>query len=413
MKSKTGGRRIRLHRPMLVAMSLPLALASVQGQAAEGDSEQEGLHEVVVTATRRSESALKVPVSIAAFSQQQLDNQGLKEIDDLTRYTPGLRLTRTTNGGNNISIRGISSGAGAGTTGVYIDDTPIQVRNLAYAAGSTFPALFDLERVEVLRGPQGTLFGSGSEGGTVRFIQTSPSLNDYSGYARGEVSTTQGGDPSYEGGAAFGGPIIEGKLGFRVSGFYRKEGGYVDGISGTPVVLDPTGNAGPASLTFTNKQVTRENTNSVEITGFRGALKFALTDAIDITPSVTYQKTERNDGFDTFWPAASNGTSHAPGVRCRQSGDELRDLEVECPQPRRRAGRVHAARLVGELEPRPRAARLQHVVLRSRLGAVDGLLAVLPLVLRRLDLSSAGRQGVIAVPELAEQFRAGSASAVD
>ena len=141
------------------------------------EDEQPGtLQEIVVTATRREESLSRVPISVAAFTQQQMDAQGLKQIDDLQRFTPGLVVTRTGNSGNQISIRGISSGAGAGTTGVYIDDTPSQVRNLGYSAGTAFPALFDLERVEVLRGPQGTLFGAGSEGGTIRFIQTKPNL---------------------------------------------------------------------------------------------------------------------------------------------------------------------------------------------------------------------------------------------
>ena len=299
-------RPARLRGPVFLALSLPIYLGATTLHAAD---DEEGLHEIVVTATRRAETASKVPVSVSAFSQEQMDSQGLKKVDDLVRYTPGLRFTRATNGGNNISIRGISSGAGAGTTGVYIDDTPIQARNLAYAAGTTFPALFDLERVEVLRGPQGTLFGAGSEGGTIRFIQTAPGLTDYSGYARAEVSTTNGGDPSYEGGAAFGGPIIDGKLGFRVSAFYREDGGYIDGITGTPVVLDPTGDAGRASLTFANRQVVRKNTNSSTVTGVRGALKWQVTDDIDVTPSLTYQNLERNDGFDTFWPAATTGSS--------------------------------------------------------------------------------------------------------
>src|SRR6185312_15333701 len=147
-----------------------------------------------------------------------------------------------------------------------------------------FPALFDLERVEVLRGPQGTLFGAGSEGGTVRFIQTRPSLSDYSAYTRAEFSSTRGGDPSYEAGGAFGGPIVDDRIGFRVSAFYRKDGGYVDGITGTPVIVDPTGQAGPASLTFTDRRVVRKNTNSVETTGFRAALKFAFSDTFDLTP---------------------------------------------------------------------------------------------------------------------------------
>jgi iron complex outermembrane recepter protein len=314
MSRKRSFRVPRLRQQVLCAASLPILVGVTQIQDVHAADDSAVLQEIVVTATRRSESLSRVPVSVAAFSQEQMDSQGLKQVDDLVRYTPGLVLSRGGNGSNNISIRGISSGAGAGTTGVYIDDTPIQVRNLAYSSSTSFPALFDLERVEVLRGPQGTLFGAGSEGGTIRFIQTAPSLSDYSAYARGELSTTSGGDPSYEAGAAFGGPLVDGKIGLRLSAFYREDGGYIDGIDGTPVVLDPDGNAGPASITFANRTVTRKNTNSVTSTGFRGALKFQVNDALDITPSVTYQKTERADGFDTFWPAASSGSSLARPV---------------------------------------------------------------------------------------------------
>src|SRR6185295_14404622 len=113
---------------------------------------------------------------------------------------------------DNISIRGVNSTAGDATTGIYIDDTPIQIRTLGFGSDNTLPAVFDLERVEILRGPQGTLFGAGSEGGTVRYITPQPSLSDYSVYAKSEISTTQDGSPSYEGGAAIGGPIVDGKL---------------------------------------------------------------------------------------------------------------------------------------------------------------------------------------------------------
>src|SRR5882757_465660 len=130
------------------------------------------LQEITVTATRQAELLSKVPISIAAFSEAQMDVQGVKQVDDLVRLTPGLNLTRNAvSGANQIAIRGISSSAGAGTTGVYIDDTPIQVRNLGFGAATAFPGLFDLERVEVLRGPQGTRFGAGSGDGTIRVIQ--------------------------------------------------------------------------------------------------------------------------------------------------------------------------------------------------------------------------------------------------
>jgi outer membrane receptor protein involved in Fe transport len=275
---------------------------------AQEDDDEFVLEDIVVTATRRAELISDVPLSITAFGKGEIEAKGLKQIDDLAPFTPGLSVNRAVQGHNNISIRGISSGmAGASTTGIYIDDTPIQVRNLGYGSGSAFPALFDLERVEVLRGPQGTLFGAGSEGGTVRFIQTAPNMDESSAYVRAEYSVMEHGDPSYEVGAAYGAPIIEGKLGFRASVFYREDGGWVDGIKGTPVVLDPTGDAGPDSLTFTNKTVTREDTNSQTVTGFRAALKFALTDSLEITPSITYQKIEINDSYGGFWPAASNG----------------------------------------------------------------------------------------------------------
>lgn len=303
--------RYRSAVSIAVAAAIVGSLSAGMATAAEASDE---LEEIVVTATRRSETLSRVPISVAAMNQDQMDDRGLKAIDDLSRFTPGLQIDRLGNGSNNISIRGISSGAGSGTTGVYIDETPIQVRALAYSSGTIFPALFDLERVEVLRGPQGTLFGAGSEGGTVRFIQTAPNLDRTSAYARAELSTTDGGDPSYEAGAAFGAPIVEGSSGFRVSAFYREEGGYIDGVSGTPVVLDPTGNAGPASLTFSNVRVTRKNTNSSTTFGARGALQFGLGENVRVTPSVTYQKSERNDGFDGWWSALSSGGQYARPV---------------------------------------------------------------------------------------------------
>ena len=266
------------------------------------------LEEVVVTASRREESLSKVPISVQAFSQEQMDTQGLKSLDDVARYTPGLTLTRVGfTGANQISIRGISSAAGAGTTGIYIDDTPVQVRNLGFGAGNAFPGLFDLERVEVLRGPQGTLFGAGSEGGTVRFIQAQASLNKYSTYARAEGSKTENGDPSYEFGAAFGGPIIEDKLGFRVSAFFRRDGGFIHAVNGNYQVRDPTGAAYGHSVAFTPTQTVDDAVNWSTTAAFRVGLKLAATESLTLTPSVLYQKQHDNNGLNTtYWLTQSN-----------------------------------------------------------------------------------------------------------
>src|SRR5450432_886773 len=121
--------------------------------------------------------------------------RGIKDFSQVALFTPGVTYDDAS---HDISIRGIESTAGSGTTGIYIDDTPVQVRNLGLNANNTLPSVFDLERVEVLRGPQGTLFGAGSEGGTVRYITTQPSLTTLSGFGHAEVAFTEGGAPSYE-----------------------------------------------------------------------------------------------------------------------------------------------------------------------------------------------------------------------
>ncbi len=254
-----------------------------------------GLQEIVVTATRRTERLQDIPISATAFSQEKLDAQGLRNIDDLTRLTPGVTFQRdaTTSSGNfndedsDINIRGVDSTAGTSTVGIYIDDTPIQGRHISFTSFNAFPALFDLERVEVLRGPQGTLFGAGSEGGTVRFIQPSPDLHTDSVYMRSELATTEHGDPTYELGAAIGGPIIDDKLGFRVSASYREDGGWVDHVD------------------YRTEAVTKSDSNYQDTVVVRGALKWAPTDTVSITPSIYYQELRLGD-TSAYWPQLSN-----------------------------------------------------------------------------------------------------------
>src|SRR6202050_4277082 len=235
----------RVHDRSVVAGAVVL-LACVPGAASADqpqpstDSSAESasgspLAEVTVTAPRREESASKVPISITALTQESLDDRGIKDFSEVARFTPGVNFD--TSGTNTISIRGISGTGGAGTTGIYLDDTPIQMRALAFSPDEALPKSFDVDRIEVLRGPQGTLFGAGSEGGTVRYITTQPSLTKTTIYARAEVSTTDGGAPSYEAGAAIGGPLIDNTLGARISVWYRRDGGWIDDIN--PVTLAP------------------------------------------------------------------------------------------------------------------------------------------------------------------------------
>jgi iron complex outermembrane recepter protein len=258
--------------------------------AAESSSESDwtsgpALQEILVTATRHEENISKVPISITAFTQDNMDTKGIRDFLDIARFTPGVSIDPT--GTNSISIRGISSSGGAGTTGIYIDDTPIQMRALGSNPDDTLPKTFDMQRVEVLRGPQGTLFGAGSEGGTVRYIMTQPSLTQFSDYERAEVSYTQGGAPSYEAGLALGGPIVADTLGFRVSVWHRRDGGWIDRID-------------PVTLELADK-----NANHDDTTALRAALTWAPTSAVNITPSFFWQDRARND-VDSYLPLYSD-----------------------------------------------------------------------------------------------------------
>jgi outer membrane receptor protein involved in Fe transport len=260
--------------------SAAFAGAALAQPAAGANSSQ--LEEVVVTATRQSASVNSVPLSVTAQTQKNLDQQGVQRINDLAAIVPGFRISGQEGSGNvNIAIRGVVQTTGAATTGFYLDEAPLQKRNgsgFNSQNGTPVPALFDLDRVEVLRGPQGTLFGGSSEGGTIRYIQAQPSLTRYSTYARAQYSANAYGGPSYEAGAAVGGPIIQDKLGFRASLFARKDGGFID-------LTSP----------FTQKVLLKDSNNGQEGSG-RVAFTYAATEHWTITGSffASFNNTKNN-----------------------------------------------------------------------------------------------------------------------
>jgi iron complex outermembrane receptor protein len=247
------------------------------------------LQEIIVTATRREESLSKVPISMTALTQSNMDALGIKDLADVARFTPGVSIIDQGNAVN-ITIRGIGSSAGAATTGIYIDDTPIQERALSISS-QALPKTFDLDRVEVLRGPQGTLFGAGSEGGTVRYIMTQPSLTTFSSYARSELSVAEGGAPSYEAGIAGGGPLVNDTLGVRASVWYRRDGGWID-------LVNPSTDG-----------TVQNNNNYGETTAVRLAATWAPIPSVSVTPSVMYQDRKHHDQ-ETYWGILSNARSN-------------------------------------------------------------------------------------------------------
>jgi outer membrane receptor protein involved in Fe transport len=262
-----------------------LALAQAAPEAAAPQSADELLGEVVVTANRTTDTVNRVALSVSAVTQRTMDQQGVKNVQDLARTVPSVTFRRSGGEANpTVTIRGIGSALGSPTTGIYLDDVAVQKRdtNGAYSGnGSPFPQLFDLERVEVLRGPQGTLYGGSAQGGAVRFITPTPSLTRYNAYARTEVSATEGGGASYEAGVAVGGPIIQDKLGFRISAWGRHTGGYLDHVS-----------------LFTGQEFAK-NTNRRNASSYRLTFLWRPHEKISVTPAVYWGKEHFAD-TDTF-----------------------------------------------------------------------------------------------------------------
>jgi iron complex outermembrane recepter protein len=188
------------------------------------------LDEIIVTATRRSESVQDVPYNIQAISSQTLELMGAVDQKDFARMVPGLAITdKGARSGVDFVLRGLTTGpvgsALGQTTTAYVDDTQTDLyfRSLDLK-------LVDVERIEVLRGPQGTLYGGGAIGGTVRYISKKPDLSGTSARASSGLSSTQGGGTNYDVNGMLNMPVVEDKLAFRANVGYFDNAGYIDNV---------------------------------------------------------------------------------------------------------------------------------------------------------------------------------------
>jgi len=192
------------------------------------------LEEVVVTAQKREERLIDVPQAVSVISADALSKLGATQFIDFATSVPGVNFTTAGAGFTQISMRGVTTGSDIGpTTAIYIDDVP-------YGAGGNFtlggqlaldPALFDLDRIEVLHGPQGTLYGASAMGGLIKYVTKQPSATAASGDAEAGLSgTADGGGINYIAAAGVNLPIKAGEAALRASGYESHEGGYIDNI---------------------------------------------------------------------------------------------------------------------------------------------------------------------------------------
>lgn len=270
------------------------------------------LEEITVTATRRTESVQNVPISISAVTGVALEAAGIEDFDDLVSSVPSLSMKSSGPGRTKLNIRGISSAAGfAPTVSYYVDEMPISTissgSSTSFAQTVVSPKMFDLNRVEVLRGPQGTLFGSSSMGGTVRLITNQPNLDEFEGKIAGEVSSTTDGGLNYSVNAMLNMPIGN-KAALRAVASSTDRNGFID-----RVFDDGAGNAGVVS------DVDTEETDSIRL-----ALRYDVTENTYIQPTY-FNQTMSMEGKPNF-----DGPSNSPLTQNRRfdAGEPFED-EVE------------------------------------------------------------------------------------
>ena len=289
----------------LVTCSQLAGTAYAQQQGASPDApagaqkiaKTQQLEDIVVTATKRKEDVTKIPLSVTVISGDALDDQHITNIADLTRSVPNLSFSGGAQGGgsglSNIELRGISSQAGSSTVGVYLDDVSMSTRNL-YSLGSAEPKFFDIDHVEILRGPQGTLYGASSMGGTIKFVSNQPNVKSTESSFMAEMASTRHGGVSSTASGVYNTPLTPGELGLRLGVQVGKTGGYIDQVS----QQDP-------------KKIIARNINSEKDLVLKAALKWTPNGRLAITPSVFYQSV-KSDGLDVSHLTDFSGAALPP-----------------------------------------------------------------------------------------------------
>jgi len=293
--------RLRTHRPrarraLLAATSLATAVIALPNLASAQDSN--AVEQVIVTATKRNATILDVPFSINAQTEQDIQRSGASTLEDLSRNVAGLTIQNLGPGQSQVSVRGVSAGQVVRDqpgvkeqVGVYLDESVISLSLFTPDVD-----LFDLNRVETLRGPQGTLFGSGSVGGTIRYITNQPKIGVSEGVIEANANMIDGDDAGGYVKGAVNIPVSD-KVAMRAVGYYTQYAGFIDAR------LEGGGR--------------KKNVNDGTRAGGRLSLLFQPTDAISITPRIVYQEI-RADGFnrqEAFNLFANPNTTARPPVR--------------------------------------------------------------------------------------------------
>jgi len=254
--------------------------------------ESVGLEEIVVTAEKRESTVQKTPISMTAITEAELLSRGLSDFRSIAQETPGVSMKTSGPGQTEFEMRGLTATGGfSPTVGFYVDDAPLTAPAQA-AQGKVVidPDLYDVNRVEVLRGPQGTLYGAGSMGGTIKLITNQPQLNTVAASAQSKESGTDGGGFNYGGSAMLNLPLAQDVAAVRFVGTYKYTSGWIDRIVLNPFPVETNGGLTRGDVTAAPVQARYSDVNWEKLQGGRVALLLKLGDDLTITPGIMYQK---------------------------------------------------------------------------------------------------------------------------
>jgi outer membrane receptor protein involved in Fe transport len=255
--------------------------------AQDADEEDFAIEEIIVTATKRAMALQDVPQSIQAFSQADIEKMVMKNMEDYARAAPSVTLTADMPGKNVLTMRGLSTASRDWRTesrvAVYLDEQPV-----TSISNQLDPRAVDIERIEIMPGPQGTLLGSSSQSGAMRIITNKPNFDGVSGSVTASVSETSGGDPSFNVEGVYNLPLIDDKLAVRVVAYKSRDGGYVDNVLAETPAAQPSWITGRTD----NSEFAKDNQNVSAVAGGRIAALWNINDDWKVDFGVIAQETK-------------------------------------------------------------------------------------------------------------------------
>ncbi len=270
-----------------IAVAVSMALSGQTGNAQAQDKESVGIEEITVTARKRAESLQDVSASVQAITGDDLKRQGLANLEDVVRFLPSVNFVGGTAGANKIIFRGVSDNPGAfiaaSSAALYIDEQPLTQFSI-----NPEPRMVDIERVESLAGPQGTLYGDSSQSGTLRIITNKPDPTGFSAFGDVMIRTGSESSESYEISGMLNMPLVEDKFAIRIVGFSATDGGFVDNVFGVS----------PQLGLKDNSAIVQDDINEVDHVGGRVSAKWFMNEEWSATAAVIYQDSQaegRND----------------------------------------------------------------------------------------------------------------------